>query len=623
MQTRSIPSVRNLGLLAGIASIAALSGCGGGGSSSASVAGQGGSTSSGTSAGGTYTNDFDAPVVQITKPARGQYFDAGTSVVTVEGSVTDPISGVQTLTLNGTVCNVDAQGNFTLPVALANGVNILSAHATDRAGNVGTSSVSVMYCPAYRLATDDVPGAAGTRLSEGALNTIAPVLVDQLLASNVIQTKLTASSLVHSAVRDPIFNACLASADVSVIGINFSRPVLTFDTVTGGVNAHCEIPNLRIDLRAQSFCGIGYSVTGNVTASNAVIDLGLDVALQNGQYMISARSSSVNLQNFRYAINGIPSIITNLVYTLVKSQAESRLADALKTQLPPALSSALQGLAQPITQSWNGRTVTFRAEPQTLAWDDAGFQVDFASNVTTARNPIVPMVPGSYFVAPPAGTVPQFGPTSGFYATVNENLLNRALFSSWQAGFWTIQIDTAFMQQFGVNLPFQLDAQLIALFFPAIRSMIAPGMQIPVAIKLEPQMQPVIEVTGVPDLVRVNLGELHMTLLLDFGAGYQPFFTTALHMRAGASASFANNAFSFTIGQNVDFEAELLSAAIPLNGIDMARFMSFIVPPAIQVATQTMKPIPLPTLQGLSLMNLQVYRDGYAGEFCTVSGDIR
>jgi hypothetical protein len=417
---------------------------------------------------------------------------------------------------------------------------------------------------------------------------------------------------------------CITSADVSVLAISFGTPVILFTTQAGGINANIHIPNLRVDVHAQSYCGIGYSVTGFFTATDTVVNLGLDVALQNGQYLITARQADVNFTGFQWGINGIPSIITNLVYSLVESEVQSRLKDALSQQVPPAIASTLQGLAQPISTSFGGHTVTFRAAPEWLAFDQDGLQVNFSSNVTTARDPNVPIVPGSFFLLPPAGTVPLFPANgAGFYATVNENLLNRALFASWQGGLWDITIDTQFLQQFGMSLPFQLDGQLLALFFPAIRGMLTPGIQVPVAIKLEPLMQPVVEVTGVPDLVNLHLGELHMTLLLDFGGGYQPFFTVALHMRAGASATFTNNAFKFAISQNVQFDADMLSTSIPLNGIDVARFLGFLVPPAIQVATQSMAPIPLPTLQGLSLANLNIYRDGQAGEFVTVSGDVR
>ena len=619
-------SVVGLFVLATFAGCTSGGGGSGGGSSASAVTGGGGSVASATGA-ANYSSDFDAPKVTISQPARGAYFDSSSPQVTVAGNTVDAgasPSGIASVAVNGTMVNVDGQGNFSLPVTLVNGVNIISVSSTDHAGNVGKAALSVMYCPQYRLATDDIPGAAGTRLSKISLNTAAPVIAAQFASSGTIQQKFTQTSLVHTDVRDPIFHFCLASADVSVIGIKYDPPTLFFDTVPGGINATAHFPNLEVDMHAQSYCGIGYNVTGNFTSSDAQIDLGLDVALQNGQYLITARSSSVNLQNFRWGINGIPSVITNIVYSLVKDEIQNRLADALKTDLPPAIAGVLQGLSQPITTSaLLGHPVTFRAAPESLAFDTQGFQVNFTSNVTTARDPSVPVVPGSYFLPPPAGTVPQFSSTAGFYTGVNENLMNRALFASWQGGLWNMTIDTAFLQQFGANLPFQLDAQLIALFFPAIRSMITPGLKVPVAIKLEPMMQPIVEVTGQPDLVQIHLGELHLALLLDFGAGYQPFFEVALHMRAGASAAFASNAFTFQVSQNVQFDAELISASIPLNGIDMARFLSFLVPPAIQVATQSMAPIPLPTLQGLSLTNLSLYRDGQSGEFVTVSGDVR
>ena len=75
--------------------------------------------------------------------------------------------------------------------------------------------------------------------------------------------------------------------------------------------------------------------------------------------------------------------------------------------------------------------------------------------------------------------------------------------------------------------------------------------------------------------------------------------------------------------QNVQVEVDMLSTSMPLNGIDVERFVAFLSPAALQVATQSMKPIPIPTMQGLSLTNLGAVRDGQRGEFVTISGDVR
>jgi hypothetical protein len=613
-----------------LAALAALPACSGGGGGGGSIGSTASPTTSGQGGGGigpgpgSPSADFDAPSVAITAPARGSYF-SGSAVVRVEGTANDGQgSGIAAFSINNVPTPLDAQRRFSVDLTLDEGVTIIVARAADFAGNVGQASVSVIFCPDYRNATDDIPGAVGARISEAAVNAAAPAMVQSILASGAITQSLTGSPLYRGDVRDPFFGACIASAEVRVLSMTFGTPTILFDAVPGGFDADVRIPSFRIDANARSYCGIGYSVTGNVSATEVQVRLGLDVSIQNGQFVVATRSGSVAMNGFQWGIHNIPAAITNIAHSTVKREIEKRLSDVVQNQVPSELQQALQGIARPISRSFNGKTVTFRAVPEALGFDGLGFQVDFSSNVTAARDPRVPLVPGSFFRSAPAGAIPVFQPGPGFVATANENLMNRALFTSWQAGFWTIQLDTQFFQQFGLSLPVQLDANLIAAFFPPLRGMVTPGSQIPVAIRLDPKIQPLVEMTGTPDLARLSLGEMHMTVLMDFGAGYQPLLTMAVHVRAGANATFQGSAVRFAITQNVEFQADEISAAIPLSGIDVERFLTFLVPPAVQVATQSMAPIPIPSIGGgVQLTNLNLYRDGARGEFLSVSGDVR
>lgn len=619
--------VSRLPLLALLALPMLLAACDGGGGGSSS--GTGGSTSSATTGGngigpgpGPISQDFDAPRVAITSPARGAYI-SGAAVVRVEGTATDALgSGIAAFAINSTPAPLDAQGRFSISLALDEGVTIISARAVDFAGNIGESAVSVMYAQTYRLATDDVPNAVGARITETSLNKLAPVMAQTIANSGVVQGTLTQAPLYRGDVRDPLFNQCLASAEVRVLSLTFGTPTILFDAVQGGFDADVTIPSLRIVANARSFCGISYSVTGTVS-SNVAMRLGLDVGLSGGQFVVTPRSSTIALNNFQWGINGIPAVITNIAHSMVKSELEKRLADAVQKTLPQEVAQALQGIAAPVSRSFNGRVVTFRATPEQLAFDDQGLSVGFGANVTAVRNPATPLVPGSFFRGAPGGTLPYFGSGAGFYATAADNVINRALFTSWQAGYWNIQMDTQFFQQFGVNLPFQLDANLIAAFFPPLRAMVTPGTQIPVAVRFDPKIQPLIEMTAAPDLARLSIGEMGMTLLMDFGAGLQPIMEIALHIRAGATATFQGNALKFTVTQNVDFKTDVISTAIPLNGLDVERFLTFLVPMAIQVTTQTIAPIPIPALPGATLTNMSLFRDGPGGDYLTVSGDVQ
>ena len=50
------------------------------------------------------------------------------------------------------------------------------------------------------------------------------------------------------------------------------------------------------------------------------------------------------------------------------------------------------------------------------------------------------------------------------------------------------------------NGQLSLNAQSVGLFFPQLAALLPPGANVPVAVQLEPQIQPLVRVVGPPDL---------------------------------------------------------------------------------------------------------------------------
>ena len=122
------------------------------------------------------TADTDPPAVAITEPADGRALNS--SLVTVSGLVDDPTATVE---INGTPAPVTA-GVFSLTdVALQEGDNVLTAVATDPAGNVGTASITVNLDttppPTPRLDEIPIPTNAETVTIRGATEEAARVKI--------------------------------------------------------------------------------------------------------------------------------------------------------------------------------------------------------------------------------------------------------------------------------------------------------------------------------------------------------------------------------------------------------------------------------------------------------------
>jgi RHS repeat-associated protein len=85
----------------------------------------------------TVTLDTVTPAITVTAPAGGLLVN--NPAVTFAGSVSEPV----TLTVNGQVITVDAQGAFDEAVTLAEGATAVAIIATDAAGNAATQTVNI------------------------------------------------------------------------------------------------------------------------------------------------------------------------------------------------------------------------------------------------------------------------------------------------------------------------------------------------------------------------------------------------------------------------------------------------------------------------------------------------
>lgn len=86
-----------------------------------------------------FTADTAPPALLLTSPADESTVTEPTVIVagTTERDVT--------LVINGVMASVGSHGSFSLPLALTNGTNVITATATDRAGNFAITSVRVTY----------------------------------------------------------------------------------------------------------------------------------------------------------------------------------------------------------------------------------------------------------------------------------------------------------------------------------------------------------------------------------------------------------------------------------------------------------------------------------------------
>jgi hypothetical protein len=87
-----------------------------------------------------YVIDTTPPVLAVSTLSEGSY--TNNEILNIAGTVTDNTE-VKGLTVNDTAVSVNADGSFSYPLLLKNGVNILSVTATDTVGNMASDTRKV------------------------------------------------------------------------------------------------------------------------------------------------------------------------------------------------------------------------------------------------------------------------------------------------------------------------------------------------------------------------------------------------------------------------------------------------------------------------------------------------
>lgn len=86
--------------------------------------------------------DMTPPVLSITAPLNGT--NVSTAQISIQGAVTDALSGVASVTCGGSAAAITAT-NFSCSATLISGSNTIAITATDVAGNTAISSLTVVY----------------------------------------------------------------------------------------------------------------------------------------------------------------------------------------------------------------------------------------------------------------------------------------------------------------------------------------------------------------------------------------------------------------------------------------------------------------------------------------------
>lgn len=605
--------LRNLTIIIWVAvATLVVPGCGnrgGGGGSS------GGTTGSGSTP-GTPIRDQDPPLVTITSPTPASYLPPGT--VDVSGNAVDLGVGIGQVLVDGLPVTVSATGDFLVTRLLTDGLNVIVVRAVDLYGNASERAIGVM-AGTFVSPQTPVDTAVAARLSEPTLQTLADTMIAQFVTSAVLQNAIMAQNPIFQQVYT-VFGVVVASAEVNVLGVSMGPMTMTVDATSGGLDATVVIPQLRLDVNAHSIGGLPWSATGVVTSDPVVVYAETRVSVTNGQLQATVTNAVADLQNFDFQINNFPSLFAGLFRSSVKDLLENVIEQQITQQLPVGIANALALLANTPSPTVLGVPMTIQLIAQSAAFDPDGVEIGLGLLATAPANPNARPAPGVLSTPYPPPPLSHF---VGFDINLADDALNRILFALWQANAFDLVLDDQFFQQRGITLPFPFNAAFLTFFFPSLQQILPPGASyVPMRFVLRPDLPPVAEVTGSPDLLVLNLGELGMTIEIDPGTGWTPVMDIVLQVEAGATLVPQGQSLQIAVYQTPVFRVDINSAPPGLDLQVVTQFLGQVVPPLLQASVSLVPAIQIPALPtGRTLTNLLIQRG--AQDFVRVQGDIQ
>ena len=295
----------------------------------ACVASEGPAPSSGTPDAGpapdTTPRDSAAPIVELSEPIRGAFVDAAEHpTLRIAGTVTDDTE-VQSVCIDGRRVDVDALGRFSLEeLAPQPGLHTYTVEAIDAAGNVGTTSTSVLYGSFGTGAlTDSLLGSVGPR----ALDSIALAVERQLEA-------LDLDALVRA--QGPIAETLRIEA-VRRGGIS-----VALVPTRAGIEVGVDVEGIEVDLRYEGLWDADISVRARRASVGATLRPGL---APDGGIDVDLEDPVASIEGFELDVSGVGG--EEILRDEVRDALEAELVRLLREQVPPRLADQIATIDLP------------------------------------------------------------------------------------------------------------------------------------------------------------------------------------------------------------------------------------------------------------------------------------
>ncbi|MEC8192977.1 MAG: hypothetical protein VX127_09595 [Myxococcota bacterium] len=550
----------------------------------------------------TVTVDSSGPDLLVDEPDRGAWMDV--SRVTVTGTASDGVSGLNGVTINGDAIDVADDDSFAHSLVLDFGINVIETSATDAdfddtgESNASTDIRSVLYSDAWVGPDSYRANALTIRISEG------PGGLDQLgaLAPDIMDTVdldgLLGEDLYTTSGSIPILWWSISyEITMSATAVSYSDVALTIDATEDGLlDLRMTISDLQMDFVVSGSAPFADLPADGLVRMDAVhIDMTARPTIVDGALTFSDLTVDVPdpeglVLEVGDGLLDLAGLIGLDVESLVVTEMRSAIASAVGDGGDALLDGVLGDFGVEESFEVSGMTYTLMAELGSVDVDDGGMTLGMDTRVVPDEVLSIGALDGPTeipvfdWLAPDlsAGGAP-------LQMALSTDVLNQVMFAMWQGGL----LDQALAPE-----DLGLDPTLLAVVLPSVDA---------VNIVTTPRLPPVftpkdVTATEEGDQFDLTIGSMEVVLYDGDPAGDDRVMTLFVAMKVPMQLAATEGAIDMDLGEaEVWIDPTYVDPDLGLTAETIATLFSPILASFVPELTGELTSIPFPSLDGFSI----------------------
>jgi hypothetical protein len=561
--------------------------------------------------------DSNGPNLIVDTPARGSWTIEDS--VDVTGVVTDAVTGVTSLTVNGDAVTPSGSGVFSHTVTFESGNNIIETVAQDGDTpdpNTTSDVRAVLQANEYWPGLTPMPDGVIMRLNEGdgGLGALAE-LAEGLISADAIGGMMTGEIFAGESC---LFSWLCVSYSVDITDVTIGDVDIQLDTYSDELRAIVTISDVDVDGDVYA-TGVGTNdITLTVSTLTVTAMLSPSVG-PGGAVSVGVTSVETTTAGLVFDAGGAAGVIESIVEFfgldvdgLIEDELTTAVSDAVRDEIPALVGDSLESIEVSQAFPVGDNTYTMTATPTSV--DVGSSYVDLSLETT--------FIPGSYGAAyladGPDGSPYMDYAAPSFLATpggtelgLGLDFFNQALRAFWAGGM----LDTSLTDE-----DLGVDVAAIALVLPGLTDLTLVSKAMLPAV-IVPQTDPEIE-----EELELQVGDLFAEIYNGEVSEENLYMQLYVQVRAPASleATSAGDALSIELGDPVVYVDVVYPDPSSREAAGAEAAFEVLLPLFLPEITGAFGEVPIPSFEGFGLEDVETALDstGSPDGYLVLSGDL-